>query len=249
MARTLPNLGLTAFFTLGEDGWDDEMSLNLLLLSVLTQGTVTSTVSATPGSPTNGDRHVFDGTHPTQPNKIAIRDNGAWVYITPLEGWLLWDQAANVYKFFDGTNWVNRYLTAGAAPGSEATDSEMWTGTTSAATVTPKKVFDAAVTQNLTDGASITIDGNTGLNFKVTLGGNRTLANPTNMKTGQSGVIIVTQDGTGSRTLAYGSNWKFPGGAATGGVLSTTANAVDVISYYVRSDGTILATLSKDFKS
>lgn len=131
----------------------------------------------------------------------------------------------------------------------EATDTEMWTGSSSTKIVTPKKVWDAAVTVALVDGANIAIDGNTGVNFKVTLGGNRTLDNPTNMKTGQSGIIIVTQDATGSRTLAYGSNWRFPGGAASGGVLSTTANAIDVISYYVRSDGTILANIGKDYKA
>lgn len=131
----------------------------------------------------------------------------------------------------------------------EASSSEMWVGTSSSKAVTPKKIFDAAVTQDLVDGATITIDGNAGFNFRVTLAGNRTLANPTNMKTGQSGVIIVTQDATGGRTLTYGSNWRFPGGAASGGVLSTAANAVDVISYYVRSDGTILANIGKDYKA
>jgi len=131
----------------------------------------------------------------------------------------------------------------------EPTNSEMWTGASSAKAVTPKKIFDAAVTQDLTDGATITIDGNAGVNFKVTLAGNRTLANPTNMKTGQSGIIIVTQDGTGNRSLAYGTNWRFPGGAAFGGLLSTAAGAVDTISYYVRSDGTILGAIARDFKA
>lgn len=131
----------------------------------------------------------------------------------------------------------------------EPTNTEFWTGTSSSKIVTPKKIFDAAVPQDLTDGATITIDGNTGINFRVTLAGNRTLANPTNMKPGQSGVIIITQDATGGRTLTYGSNWRFPGGASVSGVLSTAANAVDVISYLVRSDGTILTNLAKDYKA
>jgi hypothetical protein len=99
----------------------------------------------------------------------------------------------------------------------------------------------------LTDGATVTPDFNTGLNFKWTIGGNRTLANPTNAKSGQSGLITITQDGTGSRIITYGSNWKFPGGAATGGVLSTTASAVDSLAYFVRADGTIICTLAKAF--
>lgn len=105
-ARTLPNLGLSAFFTLGEDGWDDEMSLNLLKLSILTQGNVISVVSATPGAPTNGDVHIFDATHPTQPNKVAVRDDGAWVYFTPVEGWLLYNKATDNFMKFDGAAWV-----------------------------------------------------------------------------------------------------------------------------------------------
>lgn len=106
MARTLPNLGLAAFFALGEDGWDDEMSLNLLKLSVLTQGNVISTVSATPGAPADGDVHIFDGTHPTQANKVAIRDDGAWIYLTPVEGWMLYDKTANQFMKFDGAAWA-----------------------------------------------------------------------------------------------------------------------------------------------
>ena len=82
--------------------------------------------------------------------------------------------------------------------------------------------------------------------FSVTLGGNRTLANPTNITAGQSGVIVVTQDGTGSRTLAFGSYWKFPGGTAP--TLTTAANSVDVIAYYVESATRITARLIADVK-
>lgn len=98
----------------------------------------------------------------------------------------------------------------------------------------------------LTDGATITADLATANNFSVTLGGNRTLANPSNQTAGQTGVIVITQDGTGSRTLAYGSNWKFPNGAAP--VLTTTANAVDVLAYYVESASRVTARLITDVK-
>lgn len=85
----------------------------------------------------------------------------------------------------------------------------------------------------LTDGATITPDFSVRNNFSVTLGGNRTLANPSNPTAGQSGIIYVTQDATGSRTLAYGSYWKFPAGTAP--TLTTTGNAVDALVYTVRS--------------
>lgn len=98
----------------------------------------------------------------------------------------------------------------------------------------------------LTDGTTITPDFAVANNFSVTLGGNRTLANPTNLTAGQSGVIVITQDGTGSRTLAYGSQWKFSNGTAP--TLTTTASAVDVLAYYVESSTRITARLIGDVK-
>ena len=97
----------------------------------------------------------------------------------------------------------------------------------------------------LTDGATITPDFALANNFSVTLGGNRTLANPTNLVVGQSGSIFITQDGTGSRTLAYGSFWDFATGAAP--TLSTTAAAVDRIDYIVRTTGSIHAVFTGDY--
>lgn len=99
---------------------------------------------------------------------------------------------------------------------------------------------------SLTDGATITPDFSLGNNYSVTLGGNRTLANPTNITAGQSGVIVITQDGTGSRTLAYGSYFKFAGGTAP--TLTTTAAAVDVLAYYVESATRVTAKLIADVK-
>lgn len=98
----------------------------------------------------------------------------------------------------------------------------------------------------LTDATSIATDLSLGNNFSVTLGGNRTLANPSNIVAGQSGIIVITQDGTGSRTLAYGSYFKFPAGTAP--TLTTTASAVDVLAYYVESSTRITARLVADIK-
>jgi hypothetical protein len=96
----------------------------------------------------------------------------------------------------------------------------------------------------LTDGATITPDFDANQNFSVTLGGNRTLANPTNIDAGQTGSIFVVQDGTGSRTLSFGSYWDFAGGTAP--TLSTAAGAVDRIDYIVRTGTSIhaVATLN-----
>jgi hypothetical protein len=85
----------------------------------------------------------------------------------------------------------------------------------------------------LTDGATIPVDFALGNNFAVTLGGNRTLANPTNCVAGDNGNIAVRQDTTGGRTLTFGSNW-FPLGGLVG-TLTTAPNAYDIVSYYAIS--------------
>jgi hypothetical protein len=93
----------------------------------------------------------------------------------------------------------------------------------------------------LTDGATITPDFAVANNFSVTLGGNRTLANPSNLTAGQSGAIWVTQDGSGGRSVSYDSYWDFTGGTPPNMV--TTANAVNCIVYAVQSSTRITTTL------
>ena len=94
----------------------------------------------------------------------------------------------------------------------------------------------------LTDGATITPDFALANNYSVTLAGNRTLANPTNITAGQSGSIFISQDGTGSRTLAYGTYYDFIGGTAP--TLSTAASSVDRIDYVVRTSTSIHAVFT-----
>jgi len=98
----------------------------------------------------------------------------------------------------------------------------------------------------LTDGANIATDASERNNFKVTLGGNRTLDNPTNLSDGMTLLWRIKQDGTGSRTLAYGN--KFTWGDAGAPTLSTGANKVDIISgYYDSTDDKIHAAIAKGF--
>jgi hypothetical protein len=97
----------------------------------------------------------------------------------------------------------------------------------------------------LTDGATITPDLTVSANLSVTLGGNRTLANPSALTAGQSGSIFITQDATGSRTLAFGSYWDFASGTAP--TLTTTANAIDRLDYIVRTSTSIHAVLTTNY--
>ena len=75
-------------------------------------------------------------------------------------------------------------------------------------------------------------------NFVFTLTGNTTLVNPTTEQVGQSGMIVLIQDGTGSRTLAVGDQYFGAGGDVP--EISTAANSIDVIPYFVQAAGKIL---------
>jgi hypothetical protein len=85
---------------------------------------------------------------------------------------------------------------------------------------------------------STTLDFDANQNFVLTFTGNVTLANPSTESVGQSGVIVVIQDGTGSRTLANGTQYEWPAG--TVGTISTAANSVDIIPYFVDAADSIL---------
>jgi hypothetical protein len=86
----------------------------------------------------------------------------------------------------------------------------------------------------LVDGAGISWDLESNQVTSVTLAGNRTLNNPTNMVDGATYILIVKQDGIGGRTLSFGANYKWPSGTAP--TLSTGINAIDIITFV--SDGT-----------
>jgi len=110
-------------------------------------------------------------------------------------------------------------------------------------TISGLPVFNAAqeftATQNfnataLTDASTIAWDASANQVTSVTLGGNRTLGAATNQIDGGVYVLSVIQDGTGSRTLSFNSNYKFAAAAAP--TLTTTANARDVIVFL--SNGT-----------
>ena len=69
----------------------------------------------------------------------------------------------------------------------------------------------------------------------------------TSLPTGGSVTLIITQDGTGSRTATFGTDGstavKFPGGSST---LSTGANYIDVVT--IVNDGTnFLGNCDKDY--
>lgn len=114
------------------------------------------------------------------------------------------------------------------------------TGRLDAAWIPPLK------TQTLSDGSgTISWDMSLGTAATVTLTGTgRTFAAPTNIPSaGTTGVLVIVQDGVGSRTItSWDAKFKWPGGTAI--TLTTTATKRDFINWY--SDGTLIYMLNQN---
>ena len=101
-------------------------------------------------------------------------------------------------------------------------------------TAEPLSVSQAySVPSALTDGATIAVNAALSNNFTVTIAGNRTLSNPTNLVAGQILNFQITQDATGNRTLAFGANYN---GAIS---LNPAANAITLFSCYASSSSSL----------
>jgi hypothetical protein len=96
----------------------------------------------------------------------------------------------------------------------------------------------ASTPQALTDGSTVVWNPVLGLNASVTLGGNRNLAFLYTPTVGSYGTLVVTQDGTGNRTLNLPSvaNKVLGSSSTTTIALSTAAGAKDIVNFYY--DGT-----------
>jgi hypothetical protein len=92
--------------------------------------------------------------------------------------------------------------------------------------------------------SSVVLSFNNANNFKInTLTGNVTIANPSSLAAspGQGGSIWTTQDGSGSRTVSFGSAFSFPAGEAP--TASTASGTTDRTDYKVRDASTIDANM------
>ena len=136
-------------------------------------------------------------------------------------------------------------ITKFRVPGINFTLSDMTGATEITGNVKLNGYSESTVTA-LTSASSVTIDFSTSNHFSCTMGHNITFANPTTEHVGQSGTIVLTQDGTGSRTASWGSQFLWAGGTAP--TLSTAANAVDRIDYFVAAADKIHCVISLDMK-
>lgn len=91
-------------------------------------------------------------------------------------------------------------------------------------TLTTPRIITPPV--GLTDAATIATDASLGNHFRVTLGGNRTLGNPTNPTDGQRVIWEIIQDGTGTRTITLDTKFAL-GTDITAVTLTTTINKRD----------------------
>lgn len=179
--RTLPGLGLSAFWTVGSNDWDQQHDPDTRKISVLCQLRAKSRTTALPGSPTNGDIYIVPSGAGSNPNEIAARDNGAWVYYVPSEGFLAWVEDDDEFVYYDGSAW--QVLETGGG-GSSAPTVRDFTGTT-----------DTAV---LADANNIITGANAGA-ITATIPPNGDVAFPVGT------TLTYVQKGAGQITLAPGS--------------------------------------------
>lgn len=128
---------------------------------------------------------------------------------------------------------------------------EVGTDTSTFASLTSRNSYSAGnadVPVTLADGATITMDMALGNVFKVTLGGDRTLA-ITNPLDGSWAEMYATQDATGGRDLTFPGNVIWEGGVAptTSGLPNVTdlflfRYDADITSYYGRSGGSFVSS-------
>ena len=102
----------------------------------------------------------------------------------------------------------------------------------------------ATSTQVIADSPTINWNVDAGSVMQVTLGGNRTMAAPTNLVAGGAYTMIIIQGAPGNRTLTWNSVYKFEGGLKT---LSTATAAVD-IAWFVSDGVNLYGRLMKDVK-
>ena len=109
---------------------------------------------------------------------------------------------------------------------------------TSATGVTVTGTAIATTDTDTSNTGNVTLDFGANQNFVLTLTGNTTLVNPSTEQVGQSGFIVLIQDGTGGRTLSLGTDYESAGGA--GITLSSAASATDIVPYVVAASNRIL---------
>lgn len=220
--RTLPGLGLEAYFDLGENGWNDEFDENFRKLSVLVDGRVLSRTTNLPGSGSDGDVYIVP-VGQTNQNQIAIWDgptgSKAWVYYPASEGWAFYVLDEDKNYQFDGTAW-NEFAAAGGGGGGTPAPAEpvptvylevAKNATQSISATTATVVFESVVedVDTLWDAATNSILIPASLNGKVVL---------INTQTQTTADLATDYESYLEKSTDGGSTWARLGQSAHGGI-------------------------------
>jgi hypothetical protein len=149
----------------------------------------------------------------------------------------------------DGIRAVMADIAAAVAAGvlTAATAAEIWSVAASNHQLNTTNIQAAAVPTSITDSATLTVDLSTGFRFLLTKSVNGSMA-LTNAKVGYTYRFVVTQDGTGSRTLsqptASGVTVKTKGGWPG---LSANPGVIDVFDVFIASSTSYLITVAKGY--
>lgn len=223
-----------------------EAAINARL--ALTGGTLTGDLS-------------FDATQQQRTFGFDLPNGGGYyIFARPSDGRLgIWDNKAEriVFEYDPATGEGAGSLATAAASmriagqlvmhfGMKATGVEYRRGTGDKI-LTADNVWEAAGYVGLSGAGGSTLAAGTyapnfgaGLNFYNFLGGNITIGNPTNTKPGQTGLIVLQQDTTGGRTVAFGSAWRFANGNAPS--MDTGASRTNVVAYQVLHSGFVIGS-------
>lgn len=163
-------------------------------------------------------------------------------YATGAGTWAMTDFSAFGRTLVDDADASTARTTLGVVIGTDVQPYDADTAKTDVAQQFSKPQWASATA--LTSATTVTPDLADNNDFTLTLGHNATLANPSNQSThvNQKGTITITQDGTGGRTLSFGSNWKAIGSASAPSI-NTTAGVTSCVDYHVLSSTVIRYSL------
>ncbi len=170
--------------------------------------------------------------------------------------YLLWDESDDTLKTGGGA-FVDivkdKLKIGGTAVTTTAAELNLLDGKTAIgdAALGTAQTFTATQSGTITSvsyASSVALNLNTTNNFAIgQLTGAFTLANPSALTAGASGMIKIQQHASSPVTPAWGSYWHFPGGSASANI-TQTAGAIDILVYTVLSSTSIACDLIKDVK-
>lgn len=102
MSTTLPNLGLKTDFTVGEDGWGDDINANFKSIDGLCSIRLVNIVTSLPGSANAGEAFIL-----TPANSVNIWNGTGWDTYAAKAGMFATKFGTSELYSFNGTTWIN----------------------------------------------------------------------------------------------------------------------------------------------